>query len=1208
MKPEWTPKQKEAIETHDRNLLVSAAAGSGKTAVLAERCGHLVCDAHPPCDADELLVVTFTNASAEEMRKRISETLTRRAAESDDPRLQRQPLLLAGAQISTIHKLCSAMLRRNFHRLGLDPNFRLMDDEEAMLLRRDVAEQVIDERFDDAADQEFRRLVDEYASGRPRDLRERLLSLHGRLGSLLDPTKWLAERRGRIVEAIEQPLNASSIGQELLKLQARQCVTFAAAAERLALAIDRAGSLPAYAAHVRVIAGALKEWEQHLSARPFDQAADIIRSTEWPTLPRGFKGLEKEVFHKRINALKDRIKRYREGGVLLFTEAELHEGLARSLWAVDRLTKLVNDFDAAYTKSKRAISSLDFNDLERLALQLLRDPETGEATPVAIEYRGQFKHVLVDEYQDVNELQDTLLALLACEEQGNLFCVGDVKQSIYRFRHADPQRFIDRYRRYAKDKTQRIGRNIDLNKNFRSRGPLLETLNLLFESLITKESAEVDYSGSQRLVPGATFPEGEAGLFKGSPIELNIIEKQERADSTGDLEAAEREALLTAARIRKMLGLTGKPPARVSERGGTTRPIKASDIAILLRTMRIKAEQFAGILRRADVPVQADSTTGFFASTEVGDVLTMLRLIDSGRSDFDLAAFLRSPLSGLAQPEDKLALIRLAYPRKSEPLFHRAVARYAEEQDDALTIELKRVLEQLRRWRAIGRERSVAELLWTICDDTSYIPWCSGLPDGEQRVANLLHLHDRAQQFEQFRRPTLNRFLHFVNSLEEESDLGMPAVAGANLDAVRIMSVHRSKGLEFPVVILPDLAKEHNLRDTMGTIIVDDAVGLGLRVVDTSREAHYPSMASFVAQHHARRRSLAEELRVLYVAGTRAREHLILIGTADLDDLQNWDDAYIGHTGPIPGSDVLEGRSMLAWIGPASSIAEARVPGSIDRRTHTAADIQAMKETMLGAAKRSEALDRITKMQPLDSSTPPSERVQKTIERLQRPYAFEALTTVPATSSVTRLTKDDRLAPAGATAMRERTVAFDRVLRMPTCIAGDVALTAADVGSVTHIVLQRLDLSRMCDDADVEAQIQSIVQRRFLTDKQANAVDRAAIRWWLGTPLAQRLCARPRDVLSELELTYMQRAPGAVDPDDNIMIRGRLDAVLMEDDGLVVIDYKTDRVTAETVNARAAFYRPQVDAYRAQLAIVTRQRVKSAYLVFLAARQVIEVE
>lgn len=1206
--PEWTTDQRRAIETHDRNLLVSAAAGSGKTAVLAERCAYLVCDAKPPCEADELLVVTFTNAAAEEMRKRISEALTKRAAAAaDDPRLQRQPLLLAGAQISTIHTLCSAIIRRNFHRLGLDPDFRLMDDDEAKLLRHDVAEALIDERFDDAEDQAFRRLVDEYASSRPRDLRDRILSLHARLSSLLDPKRWLAERRVRVVEAIELPLHASAIGKDLVKLQVKQCETLAAAADRLAAAIARTGVLPGYAEHVRVIADAIKAWQEHLAKRPFDQAADIIRSTEWPTLPRGYKGEEKERFHKRINALKERIKRFTGGGVFLFTEDELHDGLSKSLWAIDRFTALVNDFDAAYTQAKRAVGSLDFNDLERLAMQLLRDPESGAPTPVALEYRGQFTHVLVDEYQDVNELQDTLIGLIACEDKGNLFCVGDVKQSIYRFRHADPQRFIDRYMRYWNAK-KTVGEIIDLNRNFRSRGPLLETLNLVFESLLSKESAEVNYNKLHRLVPGATFPGGDDGLFSGSPIELHVIEKQSPSNSAGDLESEEREAVLTAARIREMLGLAGKPPMRVAERDGSTRDIKASDIAVLLRTMRIKAERFAGILRRADVPVQADSTTGFFASTEIGDVLTTLRLIDSGRSDYDLAAYLRSPLSGLSSPEDAMAQVRLAYPRNVESFFHRAVARCAEK-NDAVGLELKSALAQLERWRGIGRERSVAELLWTICDDTSYMPWCSGLPDGEQRVANLLHLHERARQFEEFRRPTLNRFLHFITSLEDESDLGMPAVAGANLDAVRIMSVHKSKGLEFPVVILPDLAKEHNLRDTMGTIVVDDAVGLGLRVVDASREAHYPSMASMVAQHHARRRSLAEELRVLYVAGTRAREHLILIGTCDPDDVQSWDDAYVGHTGPIPGSDVHEGRSMLDWIGPASSIAENRVPGSFIRQIHQASDIEALGKSMLNGSKKSDVLDRLAKMEPLDLPEKTTDRVSKIIERLSRPYAYEALTSVPAVSSVTRLTKDDRIAPAGSTAMREETIAFDRVLRMPVCIAGDVPLSAANVGSATHTVLQRLDLSRACDDADIEAQIKSIVERRFLTEKQAKAVDREAIRWWLSTPLARRLCERAPHVLNELELTYMQPAPNAVDADDNLMIRGRLDAVLIDaDEQLIVIDYKTDRVAADTVDARAAFYRPQVEAYRVELAKVARRTVKAAYLVFLTARRVIEVE
>ncbi|HLL89017.1 MAG TPA: 3'-5' exonuclease, partial [Tepidisphaeraceae bacterium] len=500
----------------------------------------------------------------------------------------------------------------------------------------------------------------------------------------------------------------------------------------------------------------------------------------------------------------------------------------------------------------------------------------------------RYRHVLVDEYQDINELQDAILRLVSTEclrgkdegrrmkdengadasaaspfssfilppssfPPGNLFCVGDVKQSIYRFRLADPSRFIARSKAFDREPAGGGGRIIDLQKNFRSRGPLLEAINTTFERLMTEAAADITYDASQRLNAGATFPLDDGGpRFDGAPIELHVLPADvvgDDADDGADLERAEREGLFIADRIKQMLGLVGSAPARVATADGY-RDARPRDVAILLRTRKFKIGQYATALRQAGVAVHADGGSGFFASQEVSDVLALLRLLDNRRQDVPMAAVLRSPIAALAEPEDALARVRLAYPTTpDQPVpFCDAAVRYAREQDDELAARLRDFFKQLDEWRELARRRPLAELLSHVYEQSGYLAFCCGLPDGPQRRANLLELHRRAAQFGSFHRQGLSRFMQFLNSLEEESDLGQASVASEAADAVRVLTIHESKGLEFPIVFLADLGKAINLSDCGGPILLDRAAGLGLQVADEHRQVRYPSLAYLLVQ------------------------------------------------------------------------------------------------------------------------------------------------------------------------------------------------------------------------------------------------------------------------------------------------------------------------------------------------------------------------
>lgn len=1207
MKTEWTPFQEKAIKTTGTNLLVSAAAGSGKTAVLAARCAYLVCDAPDPCDVTELLVVTFTNAAAEEMRQRIGLAIRQRAAETHDPRLQRQSLLINAAQISTIHSFGQSIVRRHFHELGIDPGFRLLDEDEAKQLRADLVENLLDRRFDDEKAVDFRKLVDLYANGRPKTIASLILGLYDKLVSIIDAKSWLADRRAALVEASTMPMQQSRIGQAVRQQLADQIVVFASAAKRLGLAIAAVPALTKYVAHVGTIQAKLDGWVTAFKTGSWDAIAADIAGWKPEKLPNVAASKDKELMQARINVLKKDIKKITEDPLFRFTEKQLRESVQQSLWATDLIVELVQQFADDYALAKRDASAMDFGDLEHLALKVLQEPGSKPPAPskIAIEYQQQFRHVMVDEYQDVNQVQDTILSLVG--RRDNHFAVGDVKQSIYRFRQADPQRFIDRYKRYAKDELG-SGQVIDLQNNFRSRAPLLEVLNGIFEVLMTRESAEVAYSKSQRLEPGTTFPT-DKGLFNGKPIELHILEKRKAAagsdsdeDCDEDFASDEREALLAAMRIRSLLGLDGSARAQVTLRDQSTRPIEPRDIVILLRAMRIKAEHFAGILRRAGVPVQADSTSGFFAATEVGDVLSVLKLLINHRDDLALAAFLRSPLSGWSDIEDKLAEIRLAFPMRDAACFHQAYAKYAR-RSGPLADLIDTTDKQLDHWRAMAQNKPVGDVVWAILQDTAYLTYVAGLPDGPQRVANLLHLHQRAKQFETFQRPTLARFIDFLARIEDENDLGMPAASGVASNAVRIMSIHKSKGLEFPVVILPDLGKQHNLRDTRGQLMFDDSVGIAARMVDTTKEVHFATLATTLASSEIHRKQIAEELRVLYVAGTRAKEHLILIGTTSEDPVTAWDAVWAGHVGEMNYGQVRAGKTMLDWIGPACSMVEYRAPGSVVRTFHTEQAIHSEGKAILQKQSQQTLDPDVIAMKPVSYGSMQDATVGVVISRLQQVYPHQPVTRTPAVTSVTTSTKSGKTAPGGKAASLADVVRFDPTLKLPRNVAGASSITPADIGTITHEVLQRLELASVSDRASLDIAIRRLVDQRLIRNDLVQYVDRDAIAWFLlDTPLGCQLRSSP-DVRCELPITYATRVDEG-DASDQQMVRGRIDALLVEDDGLTLIDYKTDRVTGDTIAKRVAFYQGQIDAYRDNIARLTHRKIKAAYLVFLTARTI----
>jgi ATP-dependent helicase/nuclease subunit A len=1216
---QWTPQQLCAIETLGQNLLVSAAAGSGKTAVLAQRCAYLVCDAPEEhrCDIDQLLVVTFTNAAASEMRQRIGTALRERLLlEPENARLARQAALIDRAQISTLHGFCSHLLKQHFNILGIDPGFRTLVADEALLLRNEVARDLMSACYAGDDSGEFQEMIDDYGDGNDERVIGNLLRTHELLCGMVDRQQWIATAQARIAEASTGELVQSELGRSLLDLVRQKLAGFHKRCGHTAERFDRMQ----FPAHAKVVRQIMTLVQDCLSLRTVDQMRAEILAFKPSRLPPTAGSIPgKKQAGKLLKSIRDEIQ---PGGglhqLLRFSSEEWQLGLRRIQSPCGQFLSLVSEFERRYSAAKREMRAVDFSDLERYALQILKDPSSKELHPSSIARlcREQFRYVQVDEYQDINAVQDAILALVSRDHATggqNLFCVGDVKQSIYGFRLAEPRRFLQRDRLFRDN--ARAGRVVDLQKNFRSRAPLLESINCVFRRLMTVDAAELDYDRLQELVPGADYPSnGESCSFHGAPIEIHLLPAPPRRaparahddddDDDDQLDRTEHEAALVAHRIRRLCGLDGTPPMQVCQRIDgrlVSRDIKFRDIAVLLRTMRVKSDDFAEQLRLRGIPVHSQSATGFFQAMEVRDILSLLRLLDNQRQDVPMASVLRSPLSGLPNPDDCMARIRLAFPDAGGAMpFHQAVVNYARHRNDELSAALRELLAQLAAWRRDAHRRPLAELIWLIYDQTGYLAFCAGLESGAQRVANLTALYERAREFGTFQRQGLHRFMEFLQTLEEESDLGQPSIASEADNVVRIMSVHASKGLEFPVVFLADLGKKHNMQSATGSILAHRDAYLGLSAVDRKKRVRYPSLASVLVAERVRRQIIAEELRVLYVAMTRAREHLVLVGTCNADLPSQWRDAWGRHVGALPAETVLLGSTMLDWIGPAAAATAADNPNAFALCSYTEQEVSDIASASMTPRKLSKKQSDRADLIPLDPAPAMDETARQITDRICAPYPFEPFTRIAATQSVTSLTKH-ATTPAAGGASGATTASFAPVLAMPAFIAPAASATA--VGVATHLALQHLDFSAASASADIAAQVQQMVARKLLLRDQAPQVDTDAIAWLMQTDLGALLRRHNKQVMRELPIYFAQEtAPGSSDPLDRVMVRGRLDVLIDDGTALTIADYKTDRVTAQTIDARAAFYTPQLRAYRDAIAGITSARVAGVYLAFLQPR------
>jgi len=1365
----WSREQELAISLKGKNLLVSAAAGAGKTSVLVERVIRYILS-EESSDIEKLLVVTFTEKAALEMKERIRVALEKAfERHPDDHRLARQISLLDRAHISTIHSFCLHIVRRYFYKAGLDPTFTVLDPREAELLRIEALDEVFEDWYRQEPDQDksngtansrdlFLDLIERYGGYRVDEgLKSLLLKLHDFVRTQSSVMQWLDDCVSKMQELEKAAKNCKSEDEVILKLPWTRILleTFLQDIEEAIVLLEEAKRISSepdgpfayvprieeeltfYQSAKKIVSDALRVSESSVSVAKCCGGArdgvtdgvsgEVQDSAYWndtqltcncpcaEVLERvrrladyRYKRLSSKkmdcdpVLREKVKTLRNEAKeRFSRIKDYAFTRSgsQIISELKETIPYVRCICDLVKELDKKYMEKKLDRGGLDFSDLELYCLKIL----TQDDFLLAKEIRKEFDYVLVDEYQDTNPVQNKILSLVS--SPSNLFVVGDIKQSIYRFRLADPRIFLKKYQLYEKVgnnvplETKAPGVRVELSKNFRSRREVIEAVNYLFKRIMKKDVAEIDYTTDHKLKEGAFYPEAEDRSFQ---AEIHLIERSRISDesfesgrtqlegdkargekdaentSSEDLsseideyEALEKETLVVANNIKKLVNAE-RPFMIWDKELKCQRPCRYKDIAILMRATSKRANTVIEILEECNIPAYSDLGTGYFQAREVELALALLSIIDNPRQDIPLASVLRSAIVGL-EPKD-LAIIRVHH-KNGE--FYDAVKSFVGagqdlavgmcSRDQTSTVHTKDVLrikkalsefmENLEKWRTMARRLPLCEVLWTILRETKYYDYVGGLPGGAQRQANLRALVDRAREFDSFGRHGLFRFLRFMDRLEQsKGELGTARPLGEHEDVVQILSVHKAKGLEFPAVFVIDLGKRHNLKDADADILYHPELGFGLMFCDVKRRLKYPTLPHQAISIQLQKESLAEEMRILYVAMTRAREKLYLVGSIKnlLLEVQRWQIAAPRAV-----------RSYLDWICPSlwrdssgsnrgfpafGSSACSNMGGLTNEPTDKSKEIP-FSVTLWGVPKGQEIPQPSAKTlesgelswKDVKSLIPPpslpDERVYPEVKRrLEWIYPYQKFTLTTAKLSVTEAKKSFG---SDETDGWNYIPGAEQRMRL---LESSSEVTGAEKGTAMHTILAKMRLCQGLDEDSIYREVARLCKLGFVDAKIVGNLDISRICTFFQTPTGKLLANFPGKVSREVPFTirfpvnllksrvgeqdtaglsqtstkppvpnFVQRLDDAEKGvhganSDFIVIQGVIDVLFEGEDGLIVLDYKTDDISLSEIPFATKRYSMQISLYALAAERILQKPVKKASLVFLTPGREVDVD
>ena len=1234
-----TPSQQAAL-TARGNVLVVAGAGTGKTHTLIERCCSLLLEEN--CALDEILMVTFTDAAAAEMRKRIRARLAEKVAEFSDARqirhLEEQIALLDTAYISTLHSFCLRLVRDHFHdeRLRLDPEFAVLTEEQVHLLRNNTLDALLESHYGGGSQdaRAFRKFLTEQVSGNEARVRELIWQLHRYSRSLADPAAWFEKQLATFDEP--EPIQ----WREWLK------TGFVEWREQWSRQLQSFSETSNVADCLDALAAVKSD------ASP-EEIGEALQKIDEACVAKWARGT--------VGTVRDKIEDFFSDAAFLRSLLPIENGEdpLKQDWEWSRghmqtLLRLTREFGDAFDEAKRESGGVDFADLEQFALRLLWNAKGNAATPLAQEWQARFKFVFVDEYQDINEAQDTILRAVSREgEEANRFLVGDVKQSIYRFRLADPKIFQAYKKQWSQNSTEPLnqskpttsvslsspkggegrgeevvrvqgenkitGQTIPLSHNFRSHESVLDFVNSFFSSFMREHTGGVTYDDDARLIFGA--PELRVAFSRkatASPqVEIHIRtktrddgavesngsnESQTSAADFVDLDATEKEARLVALQLKK---LRQEKLQVWDDDKEISRAVEWRDMVVLLRSPRNKAEIFAREFNRVGVPLHVKRES-FYSATEISDLISLLQLLDNPMQDLPLLAVLRSPLVGLSV--DQLAMIRAG---QHDDRFWAAMFKFgttppefsgtAGEIAAAARPKLKAFLTSFELWRRHARQGALSNCMRAILDETHYESLILAEERGEERLANVNRLLRLMRQFDPYQRQGLLRFLRFVEAQRDAEAEEEPA-SSASSDAVRLLSIHQSKGLEFPVVAVADFAKPFNLADLRADILLDAEFGLCPRIAPPNINARYPSLPYWLARQRQKRELLGEELRLLYVAMTRARDRLLLVGSVTAKQFETrWRSG-----GEIKATLPLQARSyadwLAQWFSENCSAAHGDSGETKDCRWTLHGDASLVAGANAGESAKLKPVVRLGKTE--------TERLRK---KLCATYSFAAATQEPAKTSVSALRRR-----AMTTLEQEETVELFRPrTRAPKATDKVPKKSSADVGTVYHRFLERVSFEKLGGVGELRAEAERMIGEGVLAREEIDWLNFNSLLQFWRSEVGKRILANHHKVRRELAFTArfspaeLPSVPNAAAPQEMknefVVVQGVADVAVILPKEIWLLDFKTDRVTATDLGAKIQIYQPQLNLYAQALERIYGKPVTERWLHFLACGETVSL-
>lgn len=1165
---QWTNQQRMAIETRGKNLLVSAAAGSGKTAVLVQRIIDMI--TKEGVDVTSLLVVTFTNAAASEMKERIKNRLLDYidTHPEDEIYIRKQLQNVPRANISTMHSFCMEILRRNFHIIDIDPSFRIASQTLVQILKSEAMSELMETKYEEE-DEDFLSLVDSYGGKRGDQNIEALINMtYSFIQSQPYPLKWLKEKSEEFnidENKFNESLWAKAIKEDItIKLEGARL----AALEGIRLCNFEGGPKP-YEEALRSDIDLIEDIEAALneSLEIYYSKISYVSFQRMKTISKKMKEDLDENLIIKVKDLRDSlikkngIEKLKKSASIRDFKRQIKE-LKDMYPLMKSLKETVGDFDRIYKEKKSHEGVLDFSDLEHYALNLLEDSRVRD------DLREKYKYIFFDEYQDSNIVQETIINHIKRED--NLFLVGDVKQSIYRFRLADPTLFIEKYERFSKGE-ETVDMRLDLSENFRSRMEILEFANFIFRSLMSKELGEIDYDESAHLRPSMEFPK------ESSRVQMTVIEsksEEEAKEEDEDIESPELEAMYTAQKIKELIGKEHYNPKTKKYE-----TIGYGDIVILMRSPSKAADAFGKIFKSQNIPCYVDYNSSYYDVMEIRLFLDLLKIIDNIEQDEAILSVMNSVIGGFEIEE--LIKIRI---KTREGSFYKAVITYRDEENDEIANKINSFINKINRYSFVEKLKKLDEFLWYLMIDTNYYSYMGAMAGGKERQENLKSLLDKAKEFEDSASKGLFGFLRFIDKLlKDKGDTQEAKAISQSENLVRVMSIHKSKGLEFPVVFVCGLGKNFNQQDFKNDITFHKDLGLGPKYVNLELGTYNDSIAKTAIKIKLTNEMLSEELRILYVALTRPVDYLFMVGS--VRSIEKAADEALKGDGK---GYLFSKKNFLSWM--LAAVARHKDGLPLRQASEKAIDDEEIKESnspfVLNLVRKSDILEikekEETNKESLkallkDYNYMPNEEILNEVKRrLEYVYPFETDIKVPPKTSVSQIVRDEAL----------NLYAPLIIEKAPRFLEGKKAFTGAQKGTVMHFVMQNLDIHKIKGKNDIINQINIFTVNELLTEEEAKAVDIDKILEFFESDIGKRLIESD---LVKREVSFMLKK-------EKVIVSGIIDCCFEEKGRWVIIDYKTDYIGLSSPEEAASKYSRQLELYKEALLKSSGMDVAEGYI------------